>query len=357
MKKLKNMKGVKIMTDICRIPTKGTNTITLTQGGGTLRRTDVNFNYDGTDKAWALSHQKYRATDFKSPDTKFYAPCKIRKIFHGVHEAYSKYVNIAIFETIEPVKCADNIIRDLTFVCVHGGLNIPSGTIFNTGDHFYTQGSEGMKEPADHMHIDILAGKVSNDGVFSAAKFDAVHDKYSQPYGFNEPVAGLLPEKSLNFDDVFAFPTINTLKYEDGVAWKPYLTLKTINNVQNCTTNGWVKEYNVDYLYRNGIKQTGWKQDSSGSWYFLDYTNGHMHTGWIASGSKWYFCNPANGIMQTGWIKVDGIIYYMDPNDGGAMVTGIKIINGVRYSFNTSGALTGNAPSGVSIPEYSISEE
>lgn len=344
------------MTEICKNLSNGKNTITLTQGPGVLRRTDKNFNYDknNENKPFAFSHQGYRATDLISSDSYFYAPCKIKRIFLGVHPAYAKNVNIAIFETVNPIKCADNIIRDLTFVCVHGGLDIPSGTDFNEGDHFYTQGNEGTK--AIHMHIDILAGKISTNGKFDAEKFDKVHDKYEQPYGFGSKVAGLIPEKSLTFDDVFTFEEIGDLKFSsEAKVWADdALVLKTTADVQNCMTDGWYKENNVWYLYEKGIKQTGWKQDSSGSWYFLNLVDGHMHTGWIPDGTKWYFCNPANGIMQAGWVKVNGSIYYLDPNAGGAMVTGSKVIDGIEYSFNSSGALIGNAPSGIKIPEYRV---
>lgn len=46
----------------------------------------------------------------------------------------------------------------------------------------------------------------------------------------------------------------------------------------------------------------------------------------------------------------------MDSSDGGAMVTGTKTINGVQYTFNASGALIGNPPSGVTIPSFTVQD-
>lgn len=346
------------MTNVFILPAL-LNTINLSQGAGVLRRTDVNFNYPNLNtKDCALSHQGYRATDLTSSDGKFYAPCNLKRVFKGAINDYAGAAIVAIFETVSPVKCADNIIRDVTLVCLHGGNNIPDTTGFIKGDHFYTQGVDGLSTVGGtgaHMHIEFIAGKLTdNAGNFNVNKFLSMIGKFFQGKDLNKWVNGVKPEYSLNIDDICAIQSGQAMKYttEAQSVFAPYFNFKTESEVANCTTNGWIKEYGVWYLYKDGVKQTGWKADQ-GCWYFLDYVNGRMHEGWVADGPKWYFCNPANGIMQYGWVKVDGQYYYLDPDDGGAMVTGYIIYSGKTYLFDSSGALKGTPPN-INIPSYTL---
>ena len=99
---------------------------------------------------------------------------------------------------------------------------------------------------------------------------------------------------------------------------------------------GWKKVGDTWYYFKeNGLMAKGWIQDSSKSWYYLDYTSGKMLTGWRADGSKWYYLNPANGIMQTGWQTIDGAQYYLSPM--GDMAVGDVVIDGHSYTFTDKG--------------------
>lgn len=115
----------------------------------------------------------------------------------------------------------------------------------------------------------------------------------------------------------------------------------------------WVKEDGSWYAVSEGEKLKGWYKDSSNSWYLLDYSNGTMRTGWVASGSDWYYLNPANGIMQTGWQTINGNKYYLLTSGAkaGAMVTGKQTIDGKNYNFDAKGVYQGESNTGL--PRYS----
>ncbi len=101
-----------------------------------------------------------------------------------------------------------------------------------------------------------------------------------------------------------------TIHYNNGV------TAAAAEAVQN----GWSLDgIGWRYCYSNGVYATNtWMQDTDGCWYYFDET-GYMATGWIEYNGNWYYCD-ANG------------------NPSGAMVTGSKVIDGVTYSFDESGA-------------------
>ncbi len=84
-------------------------------------------------------------------------------------------------------------------------------------------------------------------------------------------------------------------------------------------TSGWIKENDGRWWYRSSdgtYPVNGWWQEpGTGIWYYFD----------------------AQGYMLTGWIDWNGSRYYCLPS--GAMATGDTIIDGMSYSFDTSGAL------------------
>ena len=115
---------------------------------------------------------------------------------------------------------------------------------------------------------------------------------------------------------------------------------------------GWLQVNNIWYLFKdNGVMARGWAADKAGAWYFLDYSNGSMLTGWRANGKTWYYLNPANGIMQTNWITIGSSKYYLGKD--GAMRTGNQKIDGVMYAFNDSGVYL----EGVTPPDNGETEE
>ena len=81
-------------------------------------------------------------------------------------------------------------------------------------------------------------------------------------------------------------------------------------------------------------KRITWK------WQYL--MNGVPYSsGWIRIGDAWYYFDP-DGFMHTGWLTdTDGKQYYLETKVGsgqGRMVTGTREIDGVRCSFDESGA-------------------
>ena len=134
-----------------------------------------------------------------------------------------------------------------------------------------------------------------------------------------------------------------------------------INTTANCDITvggqkeGWVKENNKWYYYKNGSKVTGWLKDGSkwyyldssgvmatgwkkisGDWYYLS-SSGAMVTGWRSIGGKWYYFS-SSGAMKTGWVSSGGKWYFMDSS--GAMTTGWQKINGKWYYMDSSGVMT-----------------
>ena len=83
-----------------------------------------------------------------------------------------------------------------------------------------------------------------------------------------------------------------------------------------------------------GVMATGWVSWSS-AWYYLD-ASGAMVTGWVQDGGAWYYLQPS-GAMATGWVKDGAYWYYLD--EGGVMVTGERMIDGIAYSFDSSGRM------------------
>ena len=119
---------------------------------------------------------------------------------------------------------------------------------------------------------------------------------------------------------------------------------------------GWAKADGAwYYLDGSGAMRTGW-QKIGGKWYYLK-GSGAMAEGWARVSGAWYYLRPGSGAMATGWAKADGAWYYLDGSGAmrtgwfkdkgkwyyltgsGAMATGERVIGGVSYSFDDSGAL------------------
>lgn len=84
----------------------------------------------------------------------------------------------------------------------------------------------------------------------------------------------------------------------------------------------WIED-TVGWWYRRAdgtFPADGWFQDpADGSWYFLD-VSGYMVTGWIDWSGQRYYCD------------VQGV-------PSGAMVVGDRVVDGISYTFDPSGAL------------------
>ena len=98
---------------------------------------------------------------------------------------------------------------------------------------------------------------------------------------------------------------------------------------------GWRKVDGITYYFNpSGAMVTGW-QKINNTWYYFD-KSGAMKTGWVLYNNKWYFLT-SDGSMATGWLTDQGVKYYL--NSDGDMVTGWKMIQGNWYFFSSSGAM------------------
>ncbi|WP_283575803.1 GH25 family lysozyme, partial [Limosilactobacillus pulli] len=103
--------------------------------------------------------------------------------------------------------------------------------------------------------------------------------------------------------------------------------------------NGEKQENGYWYLYKNGVRQTGFQNLSDGRTVYYN-GQGQMQYGEQKINGYWYYFNTSSGAMTTGFQKLtDGrTVYY---NSQGQMQYGEQKINGYWYYFNTSsGAMT-----------------
>ena len=100
---------------------------------------------------------------------------------------------------------------------------------------------------------------------------------------------------------------------------------------------GWASEDGQWFYYgASGAQASGWAT-VGGTWYYLDPATGAMRTGWLELDGVWFRLDPATGAMHTGWLKEGASWYYLD--ETGVMVTGDRVIDGVAYSFDSSGRM------------------
>ncbi len=132
----------------------------------------------------------------------------------------------------------------------------------------------------------------------------------------------------------------------------------------NTLTEGW-NQVNGDWFYvqdgeviMNGTKyiKGNWysftdgimiKNDLGyyeGSYYYFNANGVRTNLkGWQKINGRWTYFD-ANGAMCEGWITVDGKMYYLDysnEDDSTFMVTGTKIVDNYKCTFDANGVLTG----------------
>lgn len=93
----------------------------------------------------------------------------------------------------------------------------------------------------------------------------------------------------------------------------------------------------VEQVQQTGPGVENWVQDGNG-WHYKNSDGSYVQSQWVLYKNKWYYCD-ANGTMKTGKLMDNGILYYL--NDDGSMVSGEeRVIDGITYQFDNSGAGT-----------------
>ena len=98
---------------------------------------------------------------------------------------------------------------------------------------------------------------------------------------------------------------------------------------------GWNTDGNGCRFYvQNGKRLIGWQTIESAVYYFD--SDGLVVTGTpLIDGKKYWF--DGMGVQQIGWLTMSGMSLYFDESDHGAAVVGAKEIGGVKYLFDENG--------------------
>lgn len=145
-----------------------------------------------------------------------------------------------------------------------------------------------------------------------------------------------------------------------------------LNKGYKKVTNTWIEENGKHYYFdsKGVMVKNSWVNDfyvgSDGVRYvnkFLTQTNadgtkstylfpasGIKAIGLVSFNGKNYYFN-ALGVMQTGWQTISGATYYFYPNDGAMAVSTTMEIDGVYYTFDSTGHLQ---DTGTETPDYSL---
>ena len=98
---------------------------------------------------------------------------------------------------------------------------------------------------------------------------------------------------------------------------------------------GWNTDGNGCRFYvQNGKRLIGWQTIESAVYYFD--SDGLVVTGTpLIDGKKYWF--DGMGVQRIGWLNMSGMSLYFDASDHGAAVVGAKEIGGVKYLFDENG--------------------
>ena len=139
---------------------------------------------------------------------------------------------------------------------------------------------------------------------------------------------------------VFASPQSLEVKKENEI----------VTEAEVKSSNGWKKENNKWYYYKDNTIQTGWIYDGY-NWYYSN-PNGVMQTGWLSLGGSWYYLN-SSGAMQTGWLQLGDNWYYL--NSSGVMQTN-TVIDGWAIDSNGIATKTEKVYTGASVKNALIGQ-
>lgn len=94
----------------------------------------------------------------------------------------------------------------------------------------------------------------------------------------------------------------------------------------------------------------GWLLTEQG-WWYREKDGSYPASSWKKVGDAWYHFDTS-GYMQTGFLQEEGVLYYLDEN--GAMIHDEnRMINGLNYSFDSSGSAATAYKEPVRIPQES----
>lgn len=283
-------------------PTDG---MTITQGPGYCGFCGVNFNMYHADKAdedtmkaistdpWnglgndtcSMSHQYYRAMDIVPPKLEgekhglAYAPFDCRCVLHQLKgDAW-----MTVFESLNPVFCADGTYSKVTFLMVHGGYSIliekdgsttltqlQERDIIRQGGLMYHSGTDG--NVGEHIHIN------AKKGTYDTTDFDnnfSLEKQYDMPTLSGNIESTYAFINDCNVEKIFFVQESDNITYNNaGVPYQPYIDWVIYD--LHSSTNGWVQKNNTWYYIQNTVPKKGWFQDTSGSWYYSNPVTGAM---------------------------------------------------------------------------------
>lgn len=163
-----------------------------------------------------------------------------------------------------------------------------------------------------------------------------VFDKYSKWVAAYNASIGLTYAPMSNFSEgngVWQFSDYGSIPGISGRVDLNYTYMEPINS------DHWVKSGSKWwYRYADGSYPADCWAQIDDQWYHFD-ASGWMQTGWLWTNEHWYYLDSWSGAMRVGWFSIEGTWYYFDANAGGAMVTGLKTIQGSGYFFESSGAM------------------
>lgn len=85
-------------------------------------------------------------------------------------------------------------------------------------------------------------------------------------------------------------------------------------------------------------RYSGWMFDDTG-WYYRLPDGSFITDGWEQIDGRWFFFDPI-GYMETGLINWNGTAYYLDDASGAMVTDASRVVDGVTYNFDASGAGT-----------------
>ncbi|RHN01456.1 N-acetylmuramoyl-L-alanine amidase family protein [Dielma fastidiosa] len=308
---------------------------------GVINQTE-GIDRNGNVISISSSHKGYKAIDISPDGNKFYAPCKLKCVYHQ-RDNDGKSACLSVFESLEEVKCpAYSGTTKITIFCTHGGPNVSTekgalrvGFEFEKGMHFYSPGTDAGIDATvgPHIHMSVKRGSFTGMSLTDPA----VSGDYYYCLDNDEFI-----------NDIFYFDKNHEVTFGNYIDAIPFDFVTADGQ-----WNGWIADGSEWYYYENGVKVSGWIKTSDG-WFYLDPTNGNaMATGWIKIGNSWFYLNPkqgapdhntdyAGGAMRTGWVKSGNDWYYMSPSSG-VMQTSLWVASGsVWYYVLSSGKMATN---------------